>query len=673
MARRDSSSPLWVLGLAASHNGAVCLLRDESVVAAVQEERLTGTKRERIRADCEVLGINYCLNVAGITLDQVDLAVVCAQGPRAWTINDFSAHRALNEAGVPLAQIGHHLGHAWHTFVASGFREAAILVIDGLGSPVEDLSPAERTAVIDDSRHAGEIVSLYWGQGSEIVPIEKFIVNGGQWLAMRPAGMSSFGSFGGMYSAASRQIFGSNEHAGKVMGLAARGTVTFHPDEFYRLVGNSLEFHCGVPDRFLCNHRWPKHGAEYANLAASVQFALEEGVLYLAGRLRSLTNGKALCYAGGVALNSVANERIINEAGFKDVYIVPAAEDSGTALGAAFHGVLRSRVRKHYRAIRNDEMGAPYGSEIREAVSAVPGVALQGSRDFLGATVERLCRGDICGWFEGGSELGPRALGHRSILCDPRRASAKKLLNERVKAREDFRPFAPAILLEEVAQWFDVQAENEPMIASPFMLRVMPISPAQAPLVPAVVHEDGTGRVQTVTRDNGLFWELLVRFYARTGVPILLNTSFNVSGEPIVETPEDALWCMLESGVDFCVLDGELVTRDGTVQSLLDLVPSVQGEVAGARSQETARGTAEVGAFKVRTRWGTRVVTIAPPALALLDQVDGQRSGWAIADIVLAQDDRLTSRSAIRLLAYLRRLGIVRLSPRTLIDTTQWP
>jgi carbamoyltransferase len=290
-----------------------------------------------------------------------------------------------------------------------------------------------------------------------------------------------------------------------------------------------------------------------------VQHALEDALLYLVRHIRELCSSDNLCYAGGVALNSVANERIIRESGFRNVYIMPAAEDSGTAIGAAYHGLWQLTRHNSQRRILHDAPGRTYSPADVAAVLDQAGVEVVSSSNVISDAVELLCDGKIIGWFDGGSELGPRALGQRSILCDPRRSDAKETLNRRVKMREGFRPFAPAVLLEEAANWFEF-GDTTP--ESPFMLRVCEVSRERRDDVPAVVHVDGTGRLQTLTRENnGRFYELVKAFFARTGVPILLNTSFNRMGQPIVETPADAIACLLNTGLDCCVFEDRIAIK----------------------------------------------------------------------------------------------------------------
>jgi carbamoyltransferase len=558
---RDSAT--WVLGLSASHNGAACLLRDDEIVVAVQEERLSRVKRHRIYGAEPSRALAYCLGHAGITPDDLSLAVVCLQGRARDAKHAVESNPALRRTRgrVPTVRIPHHLGHAMSAFATSGFEDAAVLVVDGAGSPFEDLPADERGAVVSRVEDGWETVSLYAASGTSVVALEKQLVERGGWLRPRAGRMPGFGSLGGMFSAAAEQIFADSSEAGKVMGLAPYGTPTIPARAFFDIRDGGFEFHEDVPSMFGHAERWPARPEEYQNLAASTQAALEEAILHLARRLRELCPSRNLCYAGGVALNSVANERVIRESGFSAVHIPPAAEDSGPAIGAAYFGLWSLTGRNARRRMVHDACGVPYS---RAAVSAAAGkfarVRTLRPRDVIGEAVERLCAGQIVGWFDGGSELGPRALGQRSILCDPRRADAKEILNRRVKRREPFRPFAPVVPVERVEEWFELDGAPR---ESPFMLRVCAFREGKAAEVPAVVHVDGTGRVQTVTREsNGRFYELVERFGEASGVPVVLNTSFNVMGEPIVETPEDALACLLDSGLDCCVFEERIVVKN---------------------------------------------------------------------------------------------------------------
>jgi len=553
----------WVLGISASHNGAVCLLQGDEIVVAIQEERLSRFKRHRIHGSGPSLATAYCLNYAGIDPAQLDLVVLCVQGRVAEEKHDVYRDPFLNlrAHGTRTLAIPHHYGHAFSAFATSGFAEAAILIVDGAGSPASDFIAAEKQLLNGhDGEDPWETISLYYAAGTEITPLEKHVVDRGAWLVPYDGEMPSFGSLGGMFSAAAQQIFGDSTEAGKVMGLASYAKPSFPSDAFFDIERGRFCFKDTVPLEFRHDQRWPNQAPEYEGLAASVQGALEVALLHLVHRLRELSRSDNLCYAGGVALNSIANERLIRESGYKNVYIMPAAEDSGPAVGAAYYGLWQLTGHNSRRRLPHDALGRAYtAAEVSAALAHPTSLHTVHSTDVISDAVELLCDGKIIGWFHGRSELGPRALGQRSILCDPRRPDGKEILNRRVKMREPFRPFAPAVLLEEAGNWFELDGTAPD---SPFMLRVCEVKREKRNEVPAVVHVDGTGRLQTLTREtNGRFHELVKRFYERTGVPILLNTSFNRMGEPIVETPRDAIECLLNTGLDGCVFDDRIVCK----------------------------------------------------------------------------------------------------------------
>lgn len=555
--------PPWILGISASHNGSACLLKGDEIVVAIQEERLSRFKRHRIYGAGPSLAIDYCLNYAGIEPSALNLVVLCVQGEAKSHLHDVRRDPSLEVLThkIPTMTIPHHYGHALSAFATSGFEEAAILVVDGTGSPAADFITSEQKLINGSCADAWETISLYSACGTDVQPLEKHVVERGAWLAMRNCGMPSFGSLGGMFSAVAQQIFGEPMDAGKVMGLAPYGEPQIPASDFFEISEGRFFFKDTVPLQFRHDERWPARASEYEMLACSVQAALETALMYLVGHLRDLSQSVNLCYAGGVALNSVANERIIRESGFRNVYIVPAAEDSGTAIGAAYYGLWQLTRCNTQRRLIDDAFGRTYtSSAVSSALTQTANIKAVSSTDITADAVDLLCDGKIIGWFDGGSELGPRALGHRSILCDPRRSDAKGTLNRRVKMRESFRPFAPAVLLEEAENWFEF-GDSPP--ESPFMLRVCEVKPARRNEVPAVVHVDGTGRLQTVDREsNRRFYDLIRCFYEKTGVPMLLNTSFNVMGQPIIETPTDALDCLLNTGLDCCVFEDGVVFKE---------------------------------------------------------------------------------------------------------------
>ncbi|MEX1365730.1 MAG: carbamoyltransferase C-terminal domain-containing protein, partial [Nannocystaceae bacterium] len=578
------SSRPWVMGISASHNGAVCLLHGNEIVVAIQEERLTRRKRARIEAGKRCLAINYCLQAAGISADELDLVVASVQGAEESAAQDIDLNPSLQPArrGIQTLTIPHHQAHAYGAFATSGFEDATILVVDGVGSRSAALGPREQAAILEPALRTGsfESTSLYAGRGHELMPLEKNMVPDGQWFR-RVDGFPAFGTLGGMFSAVAEQVFGSPMEAGKVMGLAPYGRPRF-ADGLVSCHEGRLDFGGTLPEAARCSERWPAHPSTYQDLAASIQLALEEALLHLVARARALGSSRNLCYAGGVALNCIANERIIREGGFESVYVMPAAEDSGVALGAAFHGLWSLTQRNERVRIDVDAMGSAYSeASVEFALRSVPGIRWSRPERLEQEVATALAEGEIVGVFHGRSELGPRALGQRSILCDPRLPDGKDRLNSRVKFREAFRPFAPVVLLEHAREWFELDG----VIAdSPFMMRIVDVREPMRARIPAVVHVDGSGRLQTVTeRDNPRLHRLLRAFHERTGVPLLLNTSFNIMGEPIVETPDDALWSLLGTGIDRCVLEDRVVGRAEGLGGGFTHVPQIEGRAYALR------------------------------------------------------------------------------------------
>jgi carbamoyltransferase len=665
-----STAQPWILGLGASHNGGACLLHGDRIVCAIQEERLSRIKRHRTFGAEPGLAIRYCLDAGGITTRDLDLVVISVQGDARGPRHDpgLNPQLQLHRHDIPVLTVSHHLAHAASAFGTSGADEAGILIVDGLGSPHDDLSAAERAAA--DRADGYETLSLYRASKAGIEPLEKHLVADGAWLTKRAEGMPLFGSLGGMYSAVSQQIFGDPMEAGKVMGLAPYGTPRFPREEFWTLDGRGhFIFHDTISARFPHHRRWPDLGEIYADLACSVQAALEAAVLAVVERMRQKVSAPCLCYSGGVALNCPLNERLVRESGFERVHIFPAAEDSGTAVGAAFLGLHHlTGAWGGASRYRRDTHGRTYTRlEIAAATTSAPVMSSDvEDRCAIEETARRLASGQFAGWFDGGSELGPRALGQRSILADPRRAEAKSELNRRIKHREDFRPFAPLILAEHVHEWFEV-GDADP--DSPFMLRVWRFRPEARDRVPAVVHKDGTGRVQTVRpEDHPRLYALISRFRAITGVPMLLNTSFNGAGEPIVETPEDAIWCLLENGLDFLAFQGSLVERQPAVSSLLDLVPRLAAThyrvAVPLDDHKWSNAVPSAGTldFHVDTPWGTQTRYLPIALSGLLDVIDGASDGWTIRErLATAGNQRVDAGSLARNLGRLRREGIVTL------------
>jgi carbamoyltransferase len=282
----------------------------------------------------------------------------------------------------------------------------------------------------------------------------------------------------------------------------------------------------------------------------------EKRALDLCRVLRRRTDAEYLVIAGGVALNSVMNGRIVRESGFKDAYIMPAAGDNGTAIGAAFHLYNSILGKPRQYAHLDPYLGPSYTDERLASIIEECKLKAERSTDIAGKTARLIREGKIIGWYQGRMEIGPRALGNRSILADPTVKDMKPRLNAEVKHREAFRPFAPAVPREHKSDYFQTSVDD------PFMLKVCDVLPEMRTRLPAITHVDGTARLQTVESDvNPLFHQLLMRFGELSGIPVLLNTSFNIMGEPIVESPHDAIRCFFSTGIDYLVLGNFLISK----------------------------------------------------------------------------------------------------------------
>ena len=570
---------VYVLGLNTyDHDVSACLLRDGAIAFAIAKERIT---REKHASGFYQEVIDYCLDAEGITLDDVDLIVrncyllPVAEMEERLVYQDrpgfLPAHERAEAANHPLflsrsdkvVSISHHLAHAYSAFAVSPFEEGVVMIVDGVGSYRSDViepCPSGDSA----SALARESESYYKFSGSKIECVKKV------WMEPDRGFLSdefyNMPGLGALYSRASTYIFGDWNKCGELMGLAPYG----RPDQVKHL----LELADGtlhVP-RWTSDFKQPylidRGGWEaspamphWEDLAWRVQDDTENVLLARARWLRETTGAANLCMAGGVALNCVANGRIAREAGFENVWIQPAAGDDGIAIGCAYYGWLEVLKQRRSFVMDHSYVGRRYSdADIENAISPflvrIQTTATR-SADICRETATLLADQRVIGWFQGPSEFGPRALGNRSLLADPRKADMKDILNRRVKHRQAFRPFAPIVLAERAGEIFEGEED------SPFMLMAKRVRPEWRDRIPAVVHVDGTARVQTVTEaGNPLLYRLLRDFEALTGVPVLINTSFNVKGEPIVETPDDAVVCFLTTGIDHLVLHDRLISKN---------------------------------------------------------------------------------------------------------------
>jgi len=582
-------SPTYVLGINAyDHDVSACLLRDGEVVAAINKERLTRIKHH---AGFYQDPVAYCLLAADITFDDVALVV---RNSYLLPVADLE-RRFLSFAGSELMtpvdrrqamrsslflaeppktiDISHHLAHAWSAFACSPFRSGAAMVVDGVGSHREDVLE-EVPEAFDAAPYARESESYYAFEADDLRTLEKV------WLPPTKSLVNDdffhMAGLGALYSRVSSYIFGHWNRCGEVMGLAPYGGPGLDPlavieDGALRL-RDWPETYChpftGHSDTAWMDSEHRKH---WEAMAWRVQEDTERVLIERARRLHAQVKSPNLVLAGGVALNCVANGKIVDETPFENVFIQPAAGDDGIALGCALYGHVHVLGNPRPAPLAHPYFGITYGdARIQEALTR-PAVRMTSSRVRSASVAEDaaalLAEGKVLGWFQGGSEFGPRALGNRSIVADPREARMKDHVNARVKHRQGFRPFAPAVLAEHAAEWFEGAHE------SPFMLLATAVRPEKRDRIRAVVHVDGTARVQTVHKEtNPRFHALIQAFADRTGVPIVLNTSFNVRGEPIVETPGDAVRAYLTTELDALVVHDWILRKRAAHRALRPLL-----------------------------------------------------------------------------------------------------
>jgi len=572
---------MYILGINAYHgDSSACILKDGIVIAASEEERF---RRIKHWAGFPSEAIKFCLGEANIDITQVDYITI-SRDPSA-NIHKKILHAAKNLVSVKalkdrlsntkkvggvkaelskvfnipedkikgeVKNIEHHRSHLASAFFASPFDEAAILSIDGFGDFTSTM--------------------IATGKGNKIEVLDTVI----------------YPHSAGIFYTSLTQYLGFPHYGDeyKVMGLAPYGEPKY-VDELKKIIlfkdnglfelntnyfkhakeGVAMSWENGDPhidsifSKELENLLGParKNGEEltqkHKDIATSVQRVTEELIFHILNHLQKRTGLKNICIAGGVAQNSVANGKILEKTTFEHIYIPSAGHDAGTALGSALW--LYNHILENDRlpAIYNAYTGAKSSNEQVEACLKADNIEYTKYNDeeLLEVVSDALVDGKVIGWFQGRAEFGPRALGHRSIIVDPRRTDAKELLNAKIKRRESFRPFAPSILEEYVSEYFEKTDKV------PFMEKVYPIKKEKHAEIPAVTHVDGTGRLQTVEKGDR-YYDLIEKFRQKTGTPILLNTSFN-ENEPIVNTPKEALDCYLRTEMDMLVMENCVVKR----------------------------------------------------------------------------------------------------------------
>jgi carbamoyltransferase len=547
------------------HDSSACIVRDGELLFAVAEERLSRVKHD---ARFPALSIRACLNFAGIKPDELD--DVCfgwsrarvgylhdlkcyAMGKQPLTIGNFlnstrgflsmshqrgGQNRFLQQFGATRARmrfVDHHLAHAISAYCYSGFDEAAVLVIDGRG--------------------AWEATSIWHGKDGrlehiQIIPwpnsLGMFYAQFTQYLGFQPwsdewkvMGLAPYGEPG----VSLRDFIVPDDHPYRVDIRRLMGRDSSRASGIEQKLGTKREPECEIAEK----HR---------NIAFAVQKACEKAMMTLARDALAKTHSRNLCLAGGVALNSKANGKILASGLVDRIFIQPAAGDDGVCLGAALAPYLDNGGRLPLRKMRSTYLGPEFAPMEIENVLRTYKLRYTHSPDVASCAAELLAAGKILGWFQGRMEFGPRALGSRSILADPRDPEMTTRVNNAVKFRERWRPFAPSLLAEAAGEYLESATD------SPFMILTSQVKPERRSKIPAVTHVDGSARPQTVDKDvNPLYWRLIREFANRTGIPVVMNTSFNLRGEPIVCTPTDAIRTFFSSGMDALVIGDFIVEK----------------------------------------------------------------------------------------------------------------
>jgi carbamoyltransferase len=548
-----------VLGInSVYHESAAALLVDGALVAAVEEERFNRIKHGK-EAEWDnphqipERSIRFCLKHAGLTARDID-HVAYSFDPmlrrrryraewwdpqveetfqlRLGQVRDVVEELLGRSLGQRLHFVPHHLAHAASAYFPSGFDRAAIITVDGIGET------------------AGS--SLAKGVGTRIQSIETFEYPH---------------SIGFLWEEFSEYLGFSHYDASKAMGLAAYGNPEVFREQFQSILradgenyGIAQDFLGVQPDKFARMEAMfgPPRGEDseflprHADIAAALQAATDAAVTALVRRVKRKVPFDNLCVAGGVALNCVTNEVVRRSGEFSNIFIPSAPHDAGTAIGAALAVHCAKQKRPPQRGYSTPYLGPSF--KRRDILAAVKsaGLTAQRSKSPARDAADMIADGKIVAWFQGRMEFGPRALGNRSLLADPRRPEMRNILNQKVKHREDFRPFAPSVLAEHADEWFEIGAHS---VSHEFMLFAPRVKPERRDRIPAIVHKDGTARVQLVSRkSNPRFHELISCFFAKTGVPLVINTSFNDS-EPVVCTPTDAIVTFRKSGIDALFMD----------------------------------------------------------------------------------------------------------------------
>ncbi|HLD10920.1 MAG TPA: carbamoyltransferase [Candidatus Nanoarchaeia archaeon] len=579
---------MYILGVGCYyHDSSAALLKDGIIVAAVQEERFTRKKHD---TSFPINSINYCLKSQKITINNIDyigfyekpflkFERVLSQHlhifPLSFKTFLSSMPSWINEKLRIIRKIRkelkykkdiffveHHLGHAAGSFFISPFKKAAILTIDGVGewtTTAYGIGENNNINLIKEIKFPSSIGLLY----STITAYLGFSVNNSEYKVM---GLSPYGDMNK----------DTNPYYKKL-----KKVIDIKEDGSFRMDMNYFIYHYAdrMPSKILCKLlngpiRRPDEEItkRHKDIAAALQLITEEIITKILNYLYKVTKCNNLILAGGVALNSVYNGRILRNTKFKRIWIQPDPGDGGTSIGVAsyiYHSILG---KKRNFVLKDAYLGPEYPSkEIKDFLykNKIKYTILKNDKELLKKTAKLIYENNVVGWFQGRMEWGPRALGSRSILSNPCNPKMKEILNLKVKHREKFRPFAPVVCEDDALRYFDCDTPIPE--STDFMLMVYPIKKKWHNKIPAVTHVDGSGRLQTIRKyQNQLYYNLIKEFGKLSGIPILINTSFNIRGEPIVCNPHDAYKCMMGTGIDYLVIDKFLIKRDDNPNHMWD-------------------------------------------------------------------------------------------------------